>query len=119
MDAHYAKRCGTDYFLVPPESRWRQIIPTLRLLRDEVIPVTGPLEVASGYRSPEINDCVNGASRSKHLNFKALDLVATQITGREDIFKKLCILQNQIGRSKSMGLGAYYDPEDTQRGKMG
>ncbi len=119
VDAHYARRCGTEYFTRPPMERWREIIPTLQLLRDEVIPVTGPVEVVSGYRSAEINECVNGASRSKHLSFAALDLVAVQMTDREVLFKDLCALQARVGDQRAMGLGAYYDPADPERGAKG
>jgi len=119
VDAHYAARCGTDYFAMPPHNRWREIVPTLLLLRDEVIPVTGPLEVVSGYRSPEVNACVNGASQSRHLSFSALDLVTVQAQDRRALFADLCALQSRVGRSRDMGLGAYFDPSDLERGPRG
>jgi Peptidase M15 len=112
VDAQYASRCGEDYFAMPPKDRWRDIIPTLRLLRDEVIPVTGPLEVVSGWRSPAINTCVRGASRSKHLEFKALDLVASNRPDRRTLFKDLCVMQRAAGTGSGMGLGAYFKPDD-------
>ena len=76
VDAQYAARCGTAFFAMPPKEQWREIVPALRLLRSKVIPVTGPLEVVSGWRSSAINTCIGGAARSAHLDFKALDLVA-------------------------------------------
>jgi hypothetical protein len=112
VDAQYAARCGEDYFAMPPKDRWRDIIPTLRLLRDEVIPVTGPLEVVSSWRSPAINTCVRGASRSKHLEFKALDLVASSRPDRRKLFKDLCAMQRAAGTGSGMGLGAYFKPDD-------
>lgn len=112
VDAQYASRCGEDYFAMPPKDRWRDIIPTLRLLRDKVIPVTGPLEVVSGWRSPAINACVNGASRSRHLEFKALDLVATTRSNQPKLFKDLCAMQRASGSKSALGLGAYFDPSD-------
>ena len=119
VDAHYARRCRSAFFDTPPKDKWRQILPTLRLLRDEVAPVTGPIEVVSAYRSPEINECVNGASQSRHLSFSAVDLVATEMDDRERLFTKLCALQTRIGARRSMGLGAYYDPDDLERGARG
>jgi hypothetical protein len=119
VDAHYAARCGTDFFATPPKERWRDIIPALRLLRDEVIPVTGPLDVVSGWRSPAINACVNGASRSQHLEFKALDLVATNRRDRRNLYADLCALQSVTGRKSGMGLGAYFDPSDLSRNTEG
>jgi hypothetical protein len=110
VDAQYASRCGSDYFAVIPEDRWHEIVPTLKLLRDEVIPVTGPLEVVSAYRTPQINRCVNGASQSRHLSFSALDLVATDRSDRRKLFADLCAMQRSAGSASRMGLGAYYNP---------
>lgn len=110
VDAHYASRCGTDYFALPPKERWRDVVPALRLLREKVIPVTGPLEVVSGWRSPEINACVGGANRSAHLDFKALDLVAVERSERRKLFADLCAMQRAAGSGSRMGLGAYYNP---------
>lgn len=115
-DADFARRCGVESFAVPPRKYWPQIVPTLKVLRAEVIPVTGPLMVVSGYRSPEINECVKGASRSKHLTFAALDLIAINMTSPEQLFSDLCVLQGKVGSEKAMGLGAYYDPELPFRG---
>lgn len=115
VDAQYAARCGTDFFATPPKERWRDVVPTLKLLRDAVIPVTGPLEVVSGWRSPAINACVRGASRSKHLEFKALDLVATARNDRPKLFKDLCDMQRATGSKSALGLGAYFDPSDRTR----
>lgn len=112
VDAQYASRCGTAYFAMPPRERWRDIIPTLKLLRAEVSPVTGPLEVVSGWRSPAINTCVKGANRSRHLEFKALDLVANDRRERRKLFKDLFAMQRAAGTGSGMGLGAYFKPDD-------
>jgi Peptidase M15 len=119
VDAQYASRCGTEYFAMPPKERWRDVVPALRLLRDEVIPMTGPLEVVSGWRSPAINICVNGASRSRHLEFKALDLVATTRSDKRKLFKDLCAMQRAAGTKSALGLGAYFDPSDIARNTEG
>lgn len=119
VDAHYASRCDTDYFAVPPEERWKEVVPTLKLLRDEVIPVTGPLEVVSAYRTPQINECVNGAARSRHLTFSALDLVAIERRDREQLFTDLCELHRRVGGRTAMGLGAYFDPDDLEHNRRG
>lgn len=119
VDAQYAARCGEAYFATPPKDRWRDVVPTLKLLRIKVIPVTGPLEVVSGWRSPAINACVKGASRSRHLEFKALDLVATTRSDQRKLFKDLCDMQRASGRPSAMGLGAYFDPSDPTRNTEG
>lgn len=119
VDAQHAKSCDTEFFNIPPQDRWVQIVPTLRFLRDHVIPVTGRLQVVSGWRSPETNACVNGAKRSKHLQFRALDLIAPDRADRHDLYRELCALQRRKGASENMGLGAYYDPSDTERNTAG
>ncbi|MBA4046126.1 MAG: hypothetical protein C0471_17165 [Erythrobacter sp.] len=119
VDAQYASRCGEDYFAMPPKDRWRDIVPTLRLLRAKVIPVTGPLEVVSGWRSPAINTCVKGANRSKHLEFKALDLVATNRGELRKLYADLCAMQRAAGPQTAMGLGAYFDSSDLTRNTEG
>lgn len=119
VDAQYAARCGTDHFAMPPKERWRDVVPALRLLRSQVIPVTGPLEVVSGWRSPAINTCIGGATRSAHLDFKALDLVAVKRSDRRKLFVDLCAMQRRAGAKTSMGLGAYFDPVDLTRNTEG
>lgn len=114
LDAQYAARCGSDFFAIPPREMWSEIVPALRLVREHVIPVTGRLEVMSAWRSPAINACVNGAARSRHMEFKALDLVAPDREERSQLFADLCRLQQRVGSRTAMGLGAYYDPTDLQ-----
>ena len=119
VDAYYARRCETEFFAIPPTESWSEIVPVLQLIRDEVIPEVGPVEVVSGYRTPAINACVNGAARSKHLSFSALDLVALEMTQRQRLFRQLCELQSRVGQRRAMGLGAYFDPDDLERGRRG
>lgn len=111
IDADHAARCDGGYFALPPRDQWSGIVPALRLVRDKVAPVTGPVEVVSSWRSPAINACIGGASRSAHIDFKALDLVASGWTdGRRALFADLCAMQRRAGQASGMGLGAYYDP---------
>jgi hypothetical protein len=111
IDQDYAARCGADFFALPPREQWPQIVPALRLVRDKVIPVTGRVAVASSWRSPKINACIGGASRSAHMDFKALDLVApAHEAGRRRLFADLCAMQRRAGPKSGMGLGAYFDP---------
>ncbi|MCK0127840.1 D-Ala-D-Ala carboxypeptidase family metallohydrolase [Erythrobacter sp. F6033] len=119
IDGQYAKRCGTDFFAVPPRKHWPSIVPALLLIRDEVVPVVGTVDVVSASRTPEINACVNGASRSKHLQFRALDLVTERQQDRTKLFTSLCKLQRRVGARTKMGLGAYFDPDDKPRNTAG
>src|SRR5262245_39903132 len=68
-----SEECAEGGFLAPPERDWANIFATLRILRDEVVPAVGPVEVVSGYRDQDFNACVHGASRSAHMSFHALD----------------------------------------------
>ena len=109
IDAHYAARCDLPVFRLPPEELWPNIVPALRLVRDEVTPRIGAVEVLSSYRTPELNLCARGASRSNHLEFSALDLVTVERQGGAEFYQRLCAMQEAAGPRTRMGLGAYYD----------
>ena len=118
-DANYAARCGIDAFELPAEAKWPAIVPTLRLVRDNVIPVVGPVDVFASNRSAELNDCVNGAIGSRHLAFAAVDLVAPGRTDKRQLFVDLCAMHQRVGARNGMGLGAYYDPARPQASRQG
>jgi hypothetical protein len=109
-DANYAGRCGLDAFQMPPEQKWPAIVPALRLVRDDVIPVVGRVEVSASHRSDELNACVHGARGSRHLAFAAVDLVAPDRPDQRQLFADLCAMHQRVGARDRMGLGAYYDP---------
>lgn len=109
-DANYAARCGVGAFELPPEDKWPAIVPTLRLVELEVVLVVGPVEVFASNRSAALNDCVNGASGSRHLAFAAVDLVAPGRTDKRALFADLCAMHARVGPDSRMGLGAYFDP---------
>jgi hypothetical protein len=118
-DASQAARCGFGAFAMPPEEKWPAIVPTLRLVEQEVIPVVGPVEVHSANRSDELNACIDGASRSRHLAFAAVDLVALERTGRVELFTDLCAMHRRVGARRGMGLGAYFDPATPHANRQG
>lgn len=101
------RRCNAPPFLVPPKTHWPHLVPTLALLRDEVVPRWGPVEALSVYRSPQINECLGGASRSKHMAFHALDLRFVKPVPRAELVTRLCGLHRRTGAKKSIGLGIY------------
>ena len=109
-DMNYAARCGIGAFEMPAEAKWPAIVPTLRLVEREVIPVVGRVEVAASNRSADLNRCVNGAKDSRHLAFAAVDLVAPERTDRRQLFADLCAMHRRVGARSRMGFGAYYDP---------
>ncbi|WP_158005185.1 D-Ala-D-Ala carboxypeptidase family metallohydrolase [Citromicrobium sp. JLT1363] len=109
IDGFVARECDAEPFLIPPEDLWPKVLPALRLLREEVIPTLGPVEVLSSYRSSALNSCAGGAGRSNHLEFSALDLVTAPRRRGEGLYRELCAMHDDAGPSSRMGLGAYYD----------
>ena len=101
------RRCHAEPFAIPAKDKWPEMIPTLRLIRDEVKPLIGPVEAMSVYRGSVINDCIKGASRSYHLQFRAIDMRPLKSISRANLIEKLCALHAQKGKALSMGLGIY------------
>lgn len=102
------QRCGQEPFAVPPRQMWPNIVPVLHLLHDKIEPQVGEVMVVSAYRTPQINKCLGGASRSFHMRFYALDLVPTdRSVTRADIAEKLCALHRKEGKKLKLGLGIY------------
>ncbi len=66
--------CGAQPFEVPPPDKWVRIVKTLKFVRDDVIPSVGEVETLSAYRNGELNACSNGAPKSAHREFFALDV---------------------------------------------
>lgn len=100
--------CVSAPFVVPPESEWSNIAPTLRFIRDHVVPAIGPVRVVSAYRDDAFNTCIGGARRSAHRSYQALDLVpvAADIT-RADLIERLCELHAREGAGARIGMGIY------------
>jgi uncharacterized protein YcbK (DUF882 family) len=101
------RRCDAEPFAIPPKDKWRDIVPTLRLIRDEVQPLIGPGEAMSVFRTTNINRCINGASRSYHLQFRAIDMRPVKDVSRAELIQKLCALHARKGKALNMGLGIY------------
>ncbi|MBD3728847.1 MAG: hypothetical protein IE933_04000 [Sphingomonadales bacterium] len=118
-DVNDRSGCPRPAFFMPPRDQWQHIVPSLRLLRDHLIPRIGSLEVVSAYRTEAFNECVGGASRSKHLGFRALDLVAPGSADKRQMFATLCRLQAELGPGSKFGLGAYFDPASPSRNSTG
>ena len=115
-DDNTSRLCERPEFLIPPSDDWHRIVPVLKLVRDHIVPEIGPVEVASSYRTTDFNDCMGGASRSKHLGFAALDMRAIDKIENRELFLRLCAVQRRLGPASSMGLGAYFDPDKPDKG---
>lgn len=101
------RRCGAEPFEIPPEKMWSNIVPTLKLVQTQVKPVLGSVEAVSVFRSPSINSCIHGASRSYHLHFHAIDMRPPSPVSRAELINKLCDLHRRKGQKLKMGLGIY------------
>ena len=101
------RRCGAQPFEIPPDEAWPELVDTLKILRDDIIPNIGRLEVVSNYRNPSLNACAGGARLSAHRSGAALDLVPVIPFERTDLMRRLCVLHGATGREKQVGLGYY------------
>lgn len=110
-------QCGGPAFMLPPREQWRNIVPALRLVRQQVIPAVGRVEVASVQRGRALNECSGGATASRHLSFAAVDLVPLEIRDARDAFTRLCRAWRRAGSASGWGLGAYFDPVRTTQNR--
>jgi hypothetical protein len=94
-------------FVEPPREVWPAIVPTLRLLRDHVIPATGRLCVVSAYRTRAYNDSHGGKPGSKHLGFHGVDVIPVEPWKADALRKVLRRVHRRVGRPNRMGLGIY------------
>ena len=106
-DARWRRCKAAQPFAVPPRKLWPAMVPTLRYIQRELVPVTGPVRVVSGYRDPAANACFKGATASRHLRFAALDLEPVKPLSRDDLIAKLCPLHARTGARFDVGLGIY------------
>lgn len=100
-------KCGAQPFELPPTSEWPNVVQTLRYVRDDVIPVLGPVEAVSAYRNAVLNRCASGARESAHLHFSAIDMVPTQAVSRDRMMQQLCAIHASAGLRYGVGLGFY------------
>ena len=105
-----------DGSVMPPDvfSNVAKLAKELQVLRDFI---GKSITVNSGYRSPNYNRSIGGASRSQHLLGKAADIRVDGISPRElhGIIEELI----KDGRMKQGGLGKYntfthYDIRDNK-----
>jgi len=99
--------CGGEPFVLASRAEWPHIVGTLRFIREEVVPLTGELEIVSGYRDPALNTCSGGRSASAHMAFWALDLEPVAAISREEMIASLCPVYATRGRAARIGLGFY------------
>jgi hypothetical protein len=103
-----AAKCQIAGFAMPPQSMWPTIVPTLRLVRQEIVPLLGQVKVLSSFRTNEANRCSAGAPESPHKRYSALDLAMVDPIPQKEMFAKLCKHWFSLSPSWGYGLGAYY-----------
>jgi hypothetical protein len=103
-----ATKCEIVAYAVPPQAMWPTMVPTLRLVREEIIPLLGPVKVLSSFRTPEANKCSLGAPESPHKRYSALDLAMVDPMPQKEMFAKLCKHWYGLSPRWGYGLGAYY-----------
>ena len=98
---HYFERKLNTY---PPKSKWKNIVPTLRVLDDLRDAIKMPIRITSSYRSSKYNSNCGGAPKSLHKEFKAIDF---QVSGVNPtwLFKRLSRMR-EAGQFEG-GLGLY------------
>jgi hypothetical protein len=102
------RECGADGFEVAPRDKWDNIVRTLRFVKEEVVPVVGPVRALSGYRNASLNACSNGAPASAHRHFHALDLMPVSAdVSRAELIQDVCRAHARAGRDHDTGLGFY------------
>jgi hypothetical protein len=103
-----AAKCEIAGYAVPPRDIWPTIVPTLRLVQAEIIPLLGPVKVLSSFRTNEANKCSLGAPESPHKRYSALDLAMVDPIPQKEMFAKLCKHWYGLSPRWGYGLGAYY-----------
>ncbi len=95
---------GAQQNSLPPESKWREIVPTLWIADMARERLGFSLTITSAYRSPDYNKAVGGAIRSQHLANTALDIIPSK--GRvEQLYDQLIAMRK--GGAFSGGVGIY------------
>lgn len=114
VPAEQLLRQGTDWrqaasppFAIPPRDLWPNILPTLRVIRDLILPEIGPVTVVSGFREVEYNLKAGGAKSSRHLFFSAVDMIPDREIDRAHLRNQLLQLWKKEGSRKKIGLGLY------------
>ena len=102
------RACGAERFEVAPADKWANIVSTLAFVRDEVRPAIGEVEALSVYRNEALNACSDGAPKSAHRLFFALDLTPVSAdVSRAGLIRGVCGAHSRAGRDYEAGLGFY------------
>nr|WP_235985902.1 D-Ala-D-Ala carboxypeptidase family metallohydrolase [Acinetobacter baretiae] len=109
------QKCFGQEYAVPTQELWQNQVSTLKVLKLLVEQnILDDFEVTSVYRDLPTNQCVGGASESRHLYNSAIDFrigpATPQTTDLQRIAltkTKLCQFWRQHGANLNLGLGVY------------
>ena len=102
------RECGAEPFEAPPRDKWQHVVTTLKFVRDDVVPAVGKVEVLSGYRNEKLNACSDGAPKSAHREYYALDMTPVNTAvSRAEMIRSVCAAHARDGRAYDAGLGFY------------
>ena len=102
------RECGAEPFEAPPRDKWGHVVTTLRFVRDQVVPAVGAVEVLSGYRNAKLNACSDGAPKSAHREYYALDMTpVNKAVTRAEMVRSVCAAHARAGMTYDAGLGFY------------
>ena len=107
------ENCYSKRFAVPPKALWKNVVSSLQLVEKlNSDPYFKSYSITAIYRNPELNKCVGGAGKSKHMNNYAVDFyVLNPKEGnekeRELLVKNMCQFWKVEGKNFKMGLGVY------------
>jgi len=107
LNASSWRACGVAPYSLPPRDLWSHVVPTLRFIRERIVPALGPVAAVSGYRDPGLNKCAGGATKSAHALYDALDLTPLHVTDRNAMIAEVCQLHARYGQEARVGLGFY------------
>lgn len=97
--------CLHDEFSTPPPQLRRNLLPTLRVVRElRDAGILDPALARSVYRDAKVNRCAGGSARSKHRENRAIDF---DLPKRGDNVEKLCAFWRTRGPELKLGLGFY------------
>lgn len=109
-DTQYIKPlCPLNKFVLPPKKYWPNSVRTIKFIEKNIIPKIGKVKIVSGFRPTDFNKCIGGASKSKHLEFGAFDLVSVEHDANDRLFNNLCEIWQKTNSRYGFGLGAYWD----------
>ncbi len=107
------EKCEALRFAIPPKAFWKNVVSSLQLVEKlNSNDYFQSYTITAIYRDPELNKCIGGAGKSKHIynyavDFYVLNPKESVEKDRIDLQKKICQFWKVEGKNFKMGLGVY------------